>query len=68
MDLLKVLVTLSVLLSLYIIYSWWSRTGGLSRFSTQYHVLGCYASDTINNYPAQIRADLEKLNSYEDRL
>ena len=68
MDLLKVLVTLAVLLSLYIIYSWWARTGGLLRFTTQYHVLGCYASDTIVDYPSQIKADLEKLNRYEERL
>ena len=63
MDLLKILITLSVLLALYIIYTWWSRSGGLGRFSNQYHVLGCYASDTISDYPSQIRQDLEKLNS-----
>jgi hypothetical protein len=58
MDLLKILVTLSVLLALYIVYSWWTRLGGLGRFTNQYHVLGCYASDTITDYSSQIKLEL----------
>lgn len=68
MDLLKILVTFSLLLALYIIYAWWAKTGSLGRFDNQYHVLGCYASDTIVDYPTQIRTELEKLNSIEAQL
>lgn len=68
MDLLRILITVSLILAIYIIYTWWTSTGGIFRLNTQYHVLGCYASDTITNYPSQIKEKINSLNSYEDQL